>query len=67
MNKLYFASLITLTALSSLSSWGKDVTLWSLGQKDGTGAEFALAPDKFRDFIEHDFGYEDKFFYNRKV
>lgn len=62
MNKLYLASLIAMTTLSSFSTSGKEVTLWSLGEKDNSGAEFALAPDKFRDFIEHDFGYEDKYF-----
>ena len=62
MDKLYLASLIAMTTLLSFSTSGKEVTLWSLGEKDNSGAEFALAPDKFRDFIEHDFGYEDKYF-----
>lgn len=37
-------------------------TVWSIGTADRSGAEFALAPDRFRDFLEADFGYEDKFF-----
>ena len=39
-----------------------DKTIWEIGQKDGTPEGFALAPDRFRDFIENDFGYEDTYF-----
>lgn len=39
----------------------------SFGYMDGgtgrpVGVEFALAPDRFRDFLANDFGYEDKYF-----
>ena len=37
-------------------------TVWSIGQPDGRASEFALAPDRFRDFLARDFGYEDKFY-----
>ena len=37
-------------------------TIWKIGNADQSSAEFALAPDKFKDFVAHDFGYEDKFF-----
>ena len=37
-------------------------TIWEIGKADQSPNEFALAPDKFRDFVGHDFGYEDKFF-----
>ena len=36
--------------------------LWQIGVKDGTGNEFALAPTGYADFLEKDFGWEDKFF-----
>lgn len=36
--------------------------VWSIGKADHTGSEFALAPDGFRKFVEHDFGYEDKYY-----
>ncbi len=39
-----------------------DRTVWSIGKADNSTAEYALAPNGFRDFIGHDFGYEDKFF-----
>lgn len=40
----------------------QDATIWSIGKKDGKSSEFALAPDKYKGFIENDFGYEDKYF-----
>ena len=36
--------------------------IWSIGEKDGSANEFALAPDGFEDFKYQDFGFEDKFF-----
>jgi predicted alpha-1,2-mannosidase len=36
--------------------------VWQVGQADRSGAEFALAPAGFRQFVAHDFGYEDKRF-----
>ena len=33
-----------------------------MGNADNSASEFALAPDRFKDFVGHDFGYEDKFF-----
>lgn len=58
--------LMTLAAavlLFSAVSAAKDTApIWSIGTKDGSSSEFALAPDGYKDFIEHDFGYEDKFF-----
>jgi predicted alpha-1,2-mannosidase len=37
-------------------------TLWSIGKADNSASEFALAPDAYRDFLQHDFGWEDRFF-----
>src|SRR3989337_1895839 len=37
-------------------------TIWKIGKADKSSNEFALAPDKFKDFVEHGFGYEDKFY-----
>jgi predicted alpha-1,2-mannosidase len=39
-----------------------DKTLWSVGKADHSANEFALAPNGFKDFVGHDFGYEDKYF-----
>jgi len=36
--------------------------LWQIGMSDNSCSEFALAPDQFEQFIENDFGWEDKYF-----
>ena len=55
---LLFASL----ALAGVSqSFGQN-TIWQIGKADGSANEFALAPGGFKKFLEHDFGFEDKFY-----
>lgn len=34
--------------------------VWYIGKKDNNAGEFALAPDKYRDFLKNDFGWENK-------
>ena len=34
--------------------------LWAIGKADNSAAEFALAPDGYKQFLANDFGYEDK-------
>lgn len=41
---------------------GSSREVWSIGTADRSAREFALAPDRFRDFLSADFGYEDKFY-----
>ena len=36
--------------------------VWQIGQKDGAGNEFALAPSGYNDFLQHDFGWENNYF-----
>lgn len=58
MNK-YLISAFS-ASLFSMSLQAGDI--WSIGQPDGSAAEFALAPDGYRQFLAKDFGYEDKYF-----
>ncbi len=37
-------------------------TIWEIGIKDYSASEFALTPDKYEDFLKHDFGWEDQFY-----
>jgi hypothetical protein len=53
-----FTSLITLSCFSQQTP----TTIWSIGKPDHSANEFALAPNGFKDFVGHDFGYEDKFY-----
>lgn len=45
-------------------SFGQTIqkVIWSVGKLDHSANEFALAPDGFKNFVGHDFGYEDKFY-----
>ena len=54
--------------ISSLLLWclavayPQDRTIWQIGNLDNDASEFALAPSGFDTFLEHDFGWEDKFY-----
>ena len=37
-------------------------TVWAIGEADDRAAEFALAPAGYAQFLEQDFGWEDRFF-----
>ncbi|WP_312716400.1 polysaccharide lyase family protein, partial [Sphingobacterium multivorum] len=41
---------------------GQEHTIWQLGNSDGSSSEFALSPNGYKKFLEHDFGYEDNAF-----
>ncbi len=36
--------------------------IWSIGSNDNSAREFALAPDKYKDFLQHDFGWENRYY-----
>ncbi len=40
----------------------KNETIWQIGKADNSASEFALYPDQYKQFLDHDFGWEDKFF-----
>ena len=60
------AAVPTVTAATAVSAApdapAATTTLWTIGERDGRPEGFALAPNRFRDFIARDFGYEDKYF-----
>src|SRR5258706_16207289 len=60
MKKIIFFAVLFLSMFSIRGT--AQNTIWEIGNADKSSDEFALAPDKFRDFVGHDFGYEDKFF-----
>lgn len=37
-------------------------TVWKIGESDNSARELALGPDGYSKFLEHDFGYEDRYF-----
>jgi len=54
--------LIIMSCIIFHSSNGQSKTVWQIGESDNSGLEFALAPNAYDQFIEHDFGWEDRFF-----
>ena len=56
-----FCILSLLTAVS-LQAAAADHTVWKVGESDNSTREFALAPAGYEKFLEHDFGYEDRYF-----
>jgi predicted alpha-1,2-mannosidase len=59
MSKL-IASLSLLAFMVLFISCNTQTTVWKIGNTDSLSSEFALSPDRFREFVEQDFGYEDK-------
>ena len=49
---LVLSLLILTTGTLSAAPRTPDKTIWQIGQKDGTPEGFALAPDRFKEFIE---------------
>ncbi|WP_200837048.1 GH92 family glycosyl hydrolase [Dyadobacter sp. 3J3] len=54
--------LFLLITLLSLPAFAQQKTIWKIGENDNAAKGMALAPDQFKRFVEHDFGYEDRFF-----
>ena len=53
MNKR-IASLLLATAFCSQPIFAEQI--WTIGNNDNSAKGFALAPDKYKDYLAHDFG-----------
>ena len=63
MRKTLFSGIAAcLLATAATAAEQSPSVIWTVGQADRSASEFALAPDRFRDFLANDFGYEDKYF-----
>ena len=62
LQKNIFLILLLCGYLTSIAESYAKSLVWSIGKPDRQASEFALAPDRFRDFLSEDFGYEDKFY-----
>jgi len=60
--KILIICLFTTVIIQFSFAQSKQEIIWSIGKPDHSPNEFALAPDGFKDFVGHDFGYEDKFY-----
>ncbi|MBW8330753.1 MAG: GH92 family glycosyl hydrolase [Prolixibacteraceae bacterium] len=48
--------------ISLQSCKSENKILWQIGNADNSSAEFSLAPNEYKRFLEKDFGWEDRFF-----
>lgn len=53
---------ILCSLLSTSCTSTKQKEIWSIGVPDTSAVELQLGPDKYKEFLAHDFGYEDRFF-----
>lgn len=60
MNKRNAYGLVLLASLLAAPAVMGQQTVWSIGEADQDFAEFALAPDKYADFLNEDFGWPDR-------
>lgn len=61
MSKLLIILLLVFFSNFSIA-YGQGKIIWEIGKADNNNSEFALAPSEYMRFLEHDFGWEDKFF-----
>lgn len=61
--KKFFGGLLFLFIgnLTAFAESGQQ-TLWEIGKADRSPQGMALAPSGFKDFVAHDFGFEDRYF-----
>ena len=60
MSGIRLLAILLVVVLQSCKT--ESIIIWQIGQCDNSAAEFALAPNGYQQFIEKDFGWEDKFF-----
>lgn len=62
MKKNNIFTTLFLTVCISSNAANTNHNLWSIGDNDNSAKEFALAPGNYKQFLAHDFGYEDRYF-----
>src|SRR5690606_16910778 len=50
------------TSTQSEDSEVSSSTLWNIGTDNNSGEELALGPNEYKEFLNKDFGYEDRFY-----
>lgn len=58
----FLFNLLALLSISSICLSKEAGTIWEIGKKDNSSAEFALSPSGYKDFLKHNFGFEDEFY-----
>jgi len=58
--KFYLLTLLICILFQACQTENK--TIWQIGEADNSSAEFSLPPGDYEQFIDKDFGWEDRFF-----
>lgn len=60
----FIASLVFLfpVLLCQTQVFAQESVVWQIGRDDNRATDMALYPESFDKFLEHDFGYEDRYF-----
>ena len=61
MKRISLSLLTFLFLLSGLCA-APTKTVWQIGEKNHSASELALSPDKYKEFLANDFGWEDRFY-----
>jgi predicted alpha-1,2-mannosidase len=56
------SGLLFLFFLTGCFAFGQNRIIWEIGKADNRPTELALAPTEYKRFLEHDFGWEDRYF-----
>lgn len=62
MNKNHIVAMLFLMACMGSTAAHAAHYLWTIGNNDNSAEEFALAPSGYKQFLAHDFGYEDRYY-----
>jgi predicted alpha-1,2-mannosidase len=62
-NRFFRARLLLfVSSIIGLSSFAQTRLIWEIGKSDNQSSGLALAPSDYKRFLEHDFGWEDRYF-----
>ena len=54
--------LLSSVPITGLIAYGQQAEVWAIGEQDNEAKDMALYPNKYEDFLGHDFGYEDRYY-----
>ena len=60
--RILLASCLCVLAVTSCTIPDNKGQIWNIGVPDSSTVELALGPDRYKDFLANDFGFEDRYF-----
>jgi predicted alpha-1,2-mannosidase len=61
-NQMLRNLLSALFLFSGVAAFGQSKVIWQIGESDNQSTGMALAPADYKKFLEHDFGWEDRYY-----